>query len=153
MKYVYDFFRARIGILLVLFQPLFDNDAGSPATLATYIGQMKSKFVSAGLDMPVSISDMAYGWQNAGDISSMVSAVDFFMINDFPYFSNDATTGGSAVAWNDFFKDLQYFASIANGKHLMVTQVRKTKQCTTHIDANDFPSFLFSVTDWLAINP
>lgn len=87
---------------------------------------MKSKFVSAGLDMPVSISDMAYGWQNAGDISSMVSAVDFFMINDFPYFSNDATTGGSEVAWNDFFKDLQYFASIANGKHLMVTQVRKT---------------------------
>lgn len=88
---------------------------------------MKSKFVSAGLDMPVSISEMAGGWQNSanGDISSMVAACDFFMVNDMPYFFPDATTGGSPGSWKDFVSDLQYIASIASGKHIMVTQVRE----------------------------
>ena len=46
---------------------------------------MKSTFANAGLsDIPVSISELAYGWQISGDISSMVDAVDFFMINNFP---------------------------------------------------------------------
>ncbi|KAI5118468.1 hypothetical protein M0805_003729 [Coniferiporia weirii] len=43
-------------------EPLYDNDAGSPANLAKYILQMKSDFAAVGLsDMPISISDMAYG--------------------------------------------------------------------------------------------
>lgn len=87
---------------------------------------MKAQLSDAGLsDIPVSISDMAYGWQNAGgDITPMVDVVDFFMINNFPFFSEDATTGGSAGSWNDFVRDVEYFQSIAEGKPLMVTQVR-----------------------------
>ena len=85
---------------------------------------MKSAFNKAGAgDIPISISDMAYGWQSAGDISSVADAVDFFMINNFPYFAWDAQDGGSDTSWNDFTKDISYFEDIANGKPLLVTQV------------------------------
>ncbi|KAH8114901.1 glycoside hydrolase [Phellopilus nigrolimitatus] len=104
-------------------EPLYDNDFGSPGNLATYIYQMKSNFAKAGLsDIPISISDMAYGWQSAGDISAAIDAVDFFMINNFPYFSWDAQGGGSTTAWSDFTKDISYFQKIAKGKPLLVTQ-------------------------------
>lgn len=89
---------------------------------------MKSTFAAAGLsDIPVSVSDLAYGWQISGNITSMVEAVDFFMINNFPYFSFDATTGGSSVAWNDFINDMNYYSSISQGKPLLVTQVRSSQ--------------------------
>jgi len=104
-------------------EPLFDDDAGSPSALTSYILGMKSAFASAGLsDIPVSISDLAFGWQSSGDITPVQNAVDFFMINNFPYFSFDATTGGSDVAWNDFLGDMSYFESISQGKPLLVTQ-------------------------------
>jgi len=85
---------------------------------------MKAQLVDAGLgDIPVSISDMAYGWQVAGgDIAPMVDVVDFFMINTFPFFAQDATTGGAAGAWSYFLNDVKYFQRIAQGKPLMVTQ-------------------------------
>ncbi|KAL5498324.1 hypothetical protein ACEPAH_2466 [Sanghuangporus vaninii] len=104
-------------------EPLYDWDFGSPENLATYIRKMKSDFANAGHpDIPVSISDMAYGWQSAGDISNVADAVDFFMINNFPYFAWDAQGGGSETSWKDFTGDISYFESIANGKPLLVTQ-------------------------------
>lgn len=87
---------------------------------------MKAQLTDAGLDIPVSISDMAYGWRSAGDIAPMVDVVDFFMINDFPFFAQDATTGGASGAWTFFANDVKYFQGIAQGKPLMVTQVRAT---------------------------
>ena len=85
---------------------------------------MKADFAAAGLsDIPVSTSELAYGWQISGNITAMVDAVDFFMINNFPYFAFDATTGGSDIAWADFLNDMDYYASIAQGKPLLVTQV------------------------------
>ena len=84
---------------------------------------MKSSFSNAGLSIPVSISDMAYGWQQAGDTSAVAAAVDFFMINNFPYFAFDAGFGSDATSWNDFTTDMSYFMSISQGKPLLVTQV------------------------------
>ena len=102
---------------------MYDWDFGSPQNLANYIRKMKNDFANAGHpDIPVSISDMAYGWQQAGDISSVADAVDFFMINNFPYFAWDARDGGSSTSWNDFTSDIKYFEGIANGKPLLVTQ-------------------------------
>lgn len=74
--------------------------------------------------MPVSISDLAFGWQSSGNITSVADAVDFFMINNFPYFAFDAQGGFSNTSWNDFLNDMAYFESIANGRPLLVTQVR-----------------------------
>lgn len=85
---------------------------------------MKNDFKNAGLeDIPVSISDMAYGWQQAGNTTAVANAVDFFMINNFPYFAWDAESGGSDASWNDFTNDIAYFESIAEGRPLLVTQV------------------------------
>jgi len=103
-------------------EPLYDNDAGSADNLAKYVLQMKSAFNNAGLSIPVSISELAYGWQISNDITKLVDAVDFFMINNFPYFAFDAQSGGSSTSWSDFTGDISYYESIANGKPLLVTQ-------------------------------
>ncbi|KAH8114915.1 glycoside hydrolase [Phellopilus nigrolimitatus] len=103
--------------------PLYDNDFGSANNLAKYVRQMKSTFAAAGLsDIPVSISELAYGWQISDNITAAVDAVDFFMINNFPYFAFNAQSGGSATSWNDFTNDTTYYKSIAQGKPLLVTQ-------------------------------
>lgn len=103
-------------------EPLYDNDFGSPQGMADAINTLKGNFSNAGLDIPVSISDMAYGWQQAGDTSMVADAVDFFMINNFPYFSGNAGEGGDSSSWSNFISDMNYFQGIANGKTLMVTQ-------------------------------
>jgi len=103
-------------------EPLYDWDFGDPDTLAQYITNMKQTFNNAGQSIPVSISDLAYGWQQAGDTSSVQSAVDFYMINNFPYFAQNAQSGNSASSWTNFQTDMNYFKSIAGGKPLLVTQ-------------------------------
>lgn len=95
---------------------------------------MKSAFNNAGLSIPVSISELAYGWQISGDITKMVDAVDFFMINNFPYFAFNAESGGSSTSWGDFTGDISYYESIANGKPLLVTQVRPSSSRRSYID-------------------
>lgn len=106
-------------------EPLYDNDFGSPGALAGKIYDLKGKFKNAGLDIPLSISDMAFGWQSAGQTSSSSSvaqALDFFMINTFPYFGQSASWGGDDDAWNSLTKDIQFFEKLANDRPLMITQ-------------------------------
>ncbi|KAJ3837984.1 glycoside hydrolase [Lentinula raphanica] len=105
-------------------EPLYDNDAGSPTALASYITQVRQNLTTAGLsDMPLSISDLALGWQSSGNITPVADAVDFFMVNNFPYFAFDATSGGNAsTSWDDFITDIEYFQSIAGGRPILVTQ-------------------------------
>lgn len=108
-------------------KPLYDNDAGSPDALASYIVQMKENFREAGftgeLDIPVSISELAYGWQSSGNITSVANAVDFFMANDIPYFGQTVRCGGDNLTWQNFLADMAYYASIADGRPILVTQV------------------------------
>ncbi|OZJ03849.1 hypothetical protein BZG36_04311 [Bifiguratus adelaidae] len=82
----------------------------------------ENNFKNAGLDIPVSISELAYGWQQAGDFSAVQNALDLFMINNFPYFAQNAEEGGSSSTWSKFINDMNYYVSIANGKPLVVTQ-------------------------------
>jgi len=106
-------------------EPLYDSDLGGAGGIASKINSVKGQLKAAGLEIPVSISDMAFGWQQAGQTSSSSSvakAVDFFMINTFPYFGQSASWGGNDNAWTSFTKDISFFESIANGKPLLVTQ-------------------------------
>ncbi|KAJ7433689.1 glycoside hydrolase [Mycena galericulata] len=103
-------------------EPLYDDDAGSPDALAYYINNMRSNFTAAGLDIPISISELAYGWQISGNITTISDAVDFFMINEFPYFAQNAQAGGSASTWENFLTDLEYFETLADGRPLLITQ-------------------------------
>lgn len=68
---------------------------------------------------------MAFGYQSAGQKSSsdaVPKAVDFFMINTFPYFGQHASWGGSDSSFEAFKSDISFFESIASGKPLLVTQ-------------------------------
>ncbi|KAJ7746294.1 glycoside hydrolase [Mycena metata] len=104
-------------------EPLFDDDAGSPDDLAYYINNMRSNFTAAGLDIPISISELAFGWQVSGNITALSDSVDFFMINEFPYFAQNAQAGGSNSSWQNLLTDLEYFETLANGRPLLITQV------------------------------
>jgi len=105
-------------------EPLYDWAAGDPQTLANAINSMKSAFKSAGLNIPVSISEMAYGYQQAmsSGAQSVIDAVDMAMINTFPYFAQDAHDGGSTYSWNDFTSDINWFKQHFGSKLLLVTQ-------------------------------
>ncbi|KZT61343.1 glycoside hydrolase family 17 protein [Calocera cornea HHB12733] len=103
-------------------EPLYDDDAGSPEALASYILGMKASFQAAGLDIPVSISDMAIGWQQSGNITSVQNAVDFFMINNLVYYNNNSVWGGDQVTWANFLDVMSYFDELAQGRPILVTQ-------------------------------
>lgn len=103
-------------------EPVYDQDFGDNSVLVQKIKTMQAAFKKAGQDIPVSVSDMAYGWKQGGDISSVADAVDFFMINNFPYFAVNAAGGGDSSAWSNFMSDMTYFKGIAKGKPLFVTQ-------------------------------
>ncbi|KAJ7223382.1 glycoside hydrolase, partial [Mycena pura] len=103
-------------------EPLFDDDAGSPDALAYYINNMRSNFTAAGLDIPISISELAFGWQSSGNITAISDSVDFFMINEFPYFAQNAQAGGSDSSWQNLLTDIEYFETLANGRPLLITQ-------------------------------
>jgi len=106
-------------------EPYYDHDLGGVGGIVGKINYARSQFKAAGLDIPISISEMAYGFQSAGQTSASsqgVKALDFIMANVFPYFSQSATTGGSQGAWNSFKKDIEFFEKIADGKPVLVTQ-------------------------------
>jgi len=105
-------------------EPLYDWAAGDPQTLADAINSMKSQFKSAGLNIPVSISEMAYGYQQAmnSGAQAVINACDMAMVNTFPYFAQDAHDGGSNYSWNDFTNDLNWFKQHFSGKVILVTQ-------------------------------
>jgi len=105
-------------------EPLYDWAAGDPSTLAAAITSMKNAFKAAGVNIPVSISEMAYGYQQAmsSGAQSVINAVDMAMINTFPYFASDAHEGGSTYSWNDFVNDINWFKQYFPTKTLLVTQ-------------------------------
>jgi len=105
-------------------EPLYDWAAGDPSTLANAIKSMQTSFKNAGLKIPVSISEMAYGYQQAmsSGAQSVIDAVDLAMINTFPYFAQDAHEGGSSYSWNDFTNDINWFKKYFGNKTLLVTQ-------------------------------
>jgi len=105
-------------------EPLYDWAAGDPPVLAAAINSMKSQFKAAGLNIPVSISEMAYGYQQAmsAGAQTVIDAVDMAMINTFPYFAQDAHDGGSSYSWNDFTNDINWFKQYFKNKVLLVTQ-------------------------------
>jgi len=112
-------------------EPVYDNDFGSVGNLISHINSIKSALSSHGI--PVSISDMAFGWQQAGgQVSQLAAAVDVFMVNNFPYFAGGAGNGDNA--WNNFKSDMSFFQGIAKGKPIIVTQTGWPS------DQREFPS-------------
>ncbi|KAI0071644.1 hypothetical protein K474DRAFT_1712284 [Panus rudis PR-1116 ss-1] len=94
-------------------EPLFDSVL-SPDDLAAQVKSAKSNLASLGI--PVTVSEMAYGYQKYGGAQNVLDATDFINIHMLPFFSRDASTG--AQAWPIVQKDLQWFTDHGKGKKM-----------------------------------
>ena len=74
-------------------EPLYDW-ALDPAELAEQVTAAKAKLAS--LKIPVTISEMAYGYQIHNGAADVLAAIDVIDAHILPFFASDASTGGRA---------------------------------------------------------
>jgi exo-beta-1,3-glucanase (GH17 family) len=71
-------------------EPLFD-DVITPAALAAQVISIKQNLSDIGI--PVTVSEMAYGYQIRPGSQAVLDAIDSINIHMLPFFAGDATTG------------------------------------------------------------
>jgi exo-beta-1,3-glucanase (GH17 family) len=71
-------------------EPLFDKVL-SPDKLAAQVLSAKKNLSS--LDIPVTVSELAYGYQENGGAQDVLDAIDSINIHMLPFFSSNASTG------------------------------------------------------------
>jgi exo-beta-1,3-glucanase (GH17 family) len=71
-------------------EPLFDHVL-SPDELAAQVLSAKKRL--SGLDIPVTVSELAYGYQANGGAQNVLDAIDSINIHMLPFFSSKASTG------------------------------------------------------------
>ncbi|CAL1707914.1 unnamed protein product [Somion occarium] len=106
-------------------EPLFDSVL-EPSQLTQQVVAAKANL--ANLHIPVTVSEMAYGYQKNGGAQNVLDAVDFINIHMLPFFSQQASTG--AASWPLVQKDLQWFVSRGKGKKM-------------YLDENGWPSVTY----------
>jgi exo-beta-1,3-glucanase (GH17 family) len=72
-------------------EPLFD-DVLPHAQLASQVKAAKTNLSS--LDIPVTVSEMAYGYQERGGAQDVLDAIDSINIHMLPFFAQTASTCG-----------------------------------------------------------
>ena len=75
-------------------EPLYDW-ALDPAQLAEQVKAAKVRL--ANLKIPVTISEMVYGFQKHNGATDVLAALDVIDAHILPFFASDASTGGCAV--------------------------------------------------------
>ena len=71
-------------------EPLYD-DVLPHAQLADQVKQAKANLSSLGI--PVTVSELAYGYQERGGAQDVLDAIDFINIHTLPFFDQKASTG------------------------------------------------------------
>jgi exo-beta-1,3-glucanase (GH17 family) len=71
-------------------EPLFDGVL-SPKALVAQVLSAKNNLSSLGI--PVTVSELAYGYQENGGAQNVLNAVDSINIHMLPFFSSNASTG------------------------------------------------------------
>ncbi|TFY83011.1 hypothetical protein EWM64_g1002 [Hericium alpestre] len=94
-------------------EPLYDNVL-SPNDLAAQVIAAKANLSS--LNIPVTVSELAYGYQERGGAQNVLDALDFINIHMLPFFSQDASTGDQA--WPLVENDLNWFIQHGKGKKM-----------------------------------
>ncbi|GJE92249.1 glycoside hydrolase family 17 protein [Phanerochaete sordida] len=103
-------------------EPLFDNVLPH-AQLAQQVLLAKQNLSS--LNIPVTVSELAYGYQERGGAQDVLDAVDFINIHMLPFFSQEASTANAS--WPLVMDDLQWFIDHGEGKKM-------------YLDENGWPS-------------
>ncbi|KAN0105281.1 glycoside hydrolase family 17 protein [Russula decolorans] len=112
-------------------EPLFDKVL-SPDKLAAQVLSAKKNLSS--LDIPVTVSELAYGYQENGGAQDVLDAIDSINIHMLPFFSSNASTGKDSPpnllrtnAWPLVLDDLNWFIDHGRGKKM-------------YLDENGWPS-------------
>jgi len=98
-------------------EPLYDW-ALDPAQLAEQV--MAAKTTLAGLKIPVTISEMAYGFQKHDGAADVLAAIDVIDAHILPFFASDASTGDQA--WKNVQNDLDWFVQRVGGRKIWFSQ-------------------------------
>ena len=98
-------------------EPLFDHVLPA-GTLASQVQSAKQNLASLGI--PVTVSDMAYGYQSNGGAQSVLDSVDFIALHMLPFFSTTATTAASS--WSFVQSNLDWINSKVKGKKVILTE-------------------------------
>ncbi|KAF8997706.1 glycoside hydrolase superfamily [Cyathus striatus] len=100
-------------------EPLFDL-AIDPHELAAQVWDAKSRL--SALQMPITVSEMVYGYQSRAEQGGMdvLAAVDHIDAHMLPFFSTQASTGDNA--WPIVEADLNWFIDHAKGKKVYFSQ-------------------------------
>jgi exo-beta-1,3-glucanase (GH17 family) len=112
--------KARFVTRVVQFgsEPLFDN-AISPQQLAQQV--LAAKASLSNLHILITVSDMAYGFQERGGAPQVLDAVDFINAHTLPFFSTQASTG--RAAWPLVQPDILWFVEKGKGKKIYLSEV------------------------------
>ncbi|KAF4598503.1 hypothetical protein EYR38_006907 [Pleurotus pulmonarius] len=94
-------------------EPLFDNVLPH-AELANQVRLAKANLSS--LQIPVTVSELAFGYQERGGAQDVLDATDSINIHMLPFFSQKASTAKNA--WPLVQTDLQWFIDHGNGKKM-----------------------------------
>ncbi|KAH9176449.1 glycoside hydrolase superfamily [Lactarius sanguifluus] len=103
-------------------EPLFDSVL-SPDDLTEQVLAAKRSLSSLGI--PVTVSELAYGYQKSGGAQVVLDALDFINIHMLPFFAQTASSGDQA--WHLVLNDLTWFINHGKGKKM-------------YLDENGWPS-------------
>ncbi|KAF8151023.1 glycoside hydrolase superfamily [Crassisporium funariophilum] len=98
-------------------EPLFDWALDAP-DLATQIKSAKSSLASLGI--PVTISEMAYGYQKQDGSKAVLDAIDLIDAHMLPFFSTQAST--ASQSWPIVMTDINWFIENGQNKKMYLSQ-------------------------------
>lgn len=119
-------------------EPLFDNVLPHDQ-LAEQVTLAKANLSSLGI--PVTVSELAFGYQERGGAQDVLDAIDSINIHMLPFFSQQASTcecriraaqlqgrwcsdiGSADQAWPLVLQDLQFFIDNGSGKKMYFDEV------------------------------
>jgi len=98
-------------------EPLFDGVL-SPDALAGQVWYARDQL--KGLGIQVTVSDLAWSYQENGGAPQVIDAVNFVDVHMLPFFSQEAST--ASKAWPLVLDDLDWFVNNVHGKKIYLTE-------------------------------
>ena len=96
---------------------VYAPDSATPNLLADQINLAKKNLTSLGI--PATVSDRVSHYQSNGGTQSVLDAIDFVDLIMLPYYDPGASV--PFKSWPDIWSDLQWMASKANGKKIILS--------------------------------
>lgn len=99
-------------------EPLYD-DVLPHAQLAEQVTLAKANLSSLAIN--VTVSELAYGYQERGGAQDVLNAIDSINIHMLPFFAQNASTANAS--WPNVLNDLDWFVSHGDGKKMYFDEV------------------------------